>query len=209
MKVLILSPHTDDAELGCGASIARMVEEGAEILWIVFSIAEDSLPGHLPKDTLKKEFLDVLGCLGLQESNAIVHKFQVRRLLERRQDILEELVNVRRDFNPDLVLAPSPCDVHQDHQAVSHEAIRAFKMHASIVGYELPWNHMSFSSSMFVRLDKRHIEKKVELLRCYHSQYEKGRNYFSPDFIFGLARVRGTQCNCLLAEAFEVIRWMI
>ena len=48
MKVLILSPHTDDAELGCGASIVKMVEEGAEILWIVFSIAEDSLPVHLP-----------------------------------------------------------------------------------------------------------------------------------------------------------------
>lgn len=209
MKVLILSPHTDDAELGCGASIAKMVEEGAEIQWIVFSIAEDSLPGHLPKDTLKREFVDVLGHLGLQESNAIVHEYQVRRLLERRQDILEELVSVRRDFNPDLVLAPSPCDVHQDHQAVSNEATRAFKMHASIVGYELPWNHLTFRSGMFIRLEKRHLEKKVELLQCYKSQYEKGRNYFSPDFIFGLSRVRGTQCNYPLAEAFEVIRWMI
>ena len=209
MKVLILSPHTDDAELGCGASIARMVEEGAEILWIVFSIAEDSLPRHLPRDTLKKEFMNALGCLGLQESNAAVHEYQVRRLLERRQDILEELVSARRDFRPDLVLIPSPCDVHQDHQAVSNEAIRAFKMHASIVGYELPWNQITFNSSIFVRLEKRHLEKKVEMLRCYRSQYEKGRNYFSADFISGLARVRGTQCNYHLAEAFEVIRWMI
>lgn len=209
MKVLILSPHTDDAELGCGASIARMVEEGAEILWIVFSIAEDSLPRHLPRDALKKEFMNVLECLGLQKSNAAVHEYQVRRLLERRQDILEELVSVRGDFRPDLVLAPSLSDVHQDHQAVSNEAIRAFKMHASIVGYELPWNHLTFSSGMFVRLEERHLEKKVEMLRCYQSQYEKGRNYFSPDFIFGLARVRGTQCNYPLAETFEVIRWMV
>lgn len=98
MKVLILSPHTDDAELGCGGSIARMVEEGAEILWIVFSIAEDSLPEHLPRDTLKREFMKALSCLGLQKNNASVHEFQVRRLMERRQDILEELVGVRRDF---------------------------------------------------------------------------------------------------------------
>jgi len=76
MKVLILSPHTDDAELGCGASIARMVEEGAEILWIVFSIAEDSLPRHLPRDTLKKEFMNALGCLGLQEAGYVAEILQ-------------------------------------------------------------------------------------------------------------------------------------
>ena len=209
MKVLILSPHTDDAELGCGGSIARMVEEGAEILWIVFSIAEDSLPEHLPRDTLKREFMKALSCLGLQKNNASVHEFQVRRLMERRQDILEELVGARRDFTPDLVLTPALSDVHQDHQAVSNEAIRAFKMHASIIGYELPWNHMVFSSGMFMRLEERHLEKKMEMLRCYQSQYEKARNYFSPDFIYGLAKVRGIQCSYPLAEAFEVIRWMI
>ena len=88
VRLLILSPHADDAELGCGASIARMVEEGAEILWIVFSIAEESLPGHMPPDTLKREFKQSLGCLGLEESNAVVFEYQVRRLKERRQDIL-------------------------------------------------------------------------------------------------------------------------
>jgi LmbE family N-acetylglucosaminyl deacetylase len=209
VNVLILSPHTDDAELGCGASMAKMVEEGAQILWIVFSIAEDSLPESLPKDTLGNEFMNSLKCLGLDESNAIVHKFRVRKLLERRQDILEELVRVRREFAPDLVLTPSLCDVHQDHQAVSNEAVRAFKMHASIIGYELPWNHLNFNGSMFVRLEEKHLQRKQEMLQCYKSQYEKARNYFSQDFVRGLARVRGTQCNCQLAEAFEVIRWMV
>jgi LmbE family N-acetylglucosaminyl deacetylase len=209
VKVLILSPHTDDAELGCGASIAKMVEEGAEILWIVFSIAEQSLPGSLPKDTLRKEFMKAAGCIGLDDGDVIVHEFEVRKLLERRQNILEELVRVRREFAPDIVLTPSRCDVHQDHQAVSNEAVRAFKMHASIIGYELPWNHLTFDADMFVRLEEKHLDKKHEMLQCYQSQYEKARNYFSQDFIRCLARVRGTQCNYQLAEAFEVIRWMV
>jgi LmbE family N-acetylglucosaminyl deacetylase len=209
VKVLILSPHTDDAELGCGASIAKMVEEGAEILWIVFSIAEQSLPSSLPKDTLRKEFMNAAGCIGLDDSDVIVHELEVRKLLERRQDILEELVRVRREFSPDLVLTPTLCDVHQDHQAVSNEAVRAFKMHSSIIGYELPWNHLTFDADMFVRLEEKHLDKKQEMLQCYQSQYEKARNYFSQDFIRGLARVRGTQCNYQLAEAFEVIRWMV
>lgn len=43
-KVLVLAPHTDDAELGCGASIARFIEEGSDILVAAFSSAEESLP---------------------------------------------------------------------------------------------------------------------------------------------------------------------
>ncbi len=37
-NVLILSPHTDDAELGAGGTIARFVEEGKKIHYIAFSI---------------------------------------------------------------------------------------------------------------------------------------------------------------------------
>ena len=208
MKVLILSPHTDDAELGCGGSISRMIEEGAKVMWIVFSIAEESLPESMPKDTLKREFMKVLDRLGLDESCSRVHQLSVRRLLERRQEILEELVSVRRSFGPELVLTPSLHDVHQDHQAVSNEAVRAFKMHSSIIGYELPWNTLSFSADMFMRLEERHMAKKLEMLECYESQIVKARSYFSKDFIRGLARVRGTQCSSSLAEAFEVIRWI-
>ena len=69
MRILILSPHTDDAELGCGGSITKFIEEGHEILWVVFSTAEESLPKGLPKDTLKKEFLSVMKDLGLKEEN--------------------------------------------------------------------------------------------------------------------------------------------
>ena len=209
MRMLILSPHTDDAELGCGGSIAKFIDEGHDILWVVFSIAEESLPGNLPRDTLKKEFLDVASCLGLNENNYKIYNFKVRHLTENRQDILEDLIKIRRDFTPDVVMIPSINDYHQDHQVVSHEAVRAFKMSSSIIGYELPWNHITFDTNMFVRLNKSHIDKKYELLKYYESQFQIERNYFSQEFIFGLAKVRGTQCNASYAEAFEVIRWIV
>lgn len=209
MRILILSPHTDDAELGCGGSITKFLEEGHEVLWVVLSIAEDSLPESLPKDILKKEFLEIAEHLGLSERNYHIHYFKVRRLQESRQDILEYLVEVRSSFQPNLVVMPSLNDYHQDHQVVANEAIRAFKMSASIIGYELPWNHITFDTSMFIRLDKRHIEKKYELLKHYKSQFIKGRDYFSKEYIFGLAKVRGMQCNSSYAEAFEVIRWIV
>ncbi|MGB9596344.1 MAG: PIG-L deacetylase family protein, partial [Candidatus Poribacteria bacterium] len=54
-KVLILAPHTDDGELGCGGTIAKFVEEKAQIYYAAFSVCEDSVPVGMPKDTLEKE----------------------------------------------------------------------------------------------------------------------------------------------------------
>jgi len=208
MKVLILSPHTDDAELACGGSIIKFLQEGHELLWVVFSVAEESLPKFLPKDTLKKEFLEITKHLKLNEKNYIIYNFKVRHIQENRQEVLENLITIRDDFLPDLVIAPSLSDYHQDHQVVANEAVRAFKMSASIIGYELPWNHITFDTNMFIRLSEQHIKKKFGLLSYYKSQFLKERNYFSEEYIFGLARVRGTQCNAKYAEAYEVIRWI-
>ena len=209
MKILILSPHTDDAELGCGGAIAKFIEEKHKILWIVFSTAEESLPKGSPKDTLKKEFLKVVKNLGLNEKNYKIHNFKVRHLQENRQDVLEELIKVRDEFKPELVIIPSLNDYHQDHQVVANEAVRAFKTNASIIGYELPWNHVSFDTNLFIKLDEKHMNKKFELIKNYKTQFEEGRKYFSKEYVFGLAKVRGIQCNSDYAEAFEIIRWMM
>lgn len=209
MKFLILSPHTDDAELGCGGTIARVIEEGNEILWVVFSTAEDSLPRDMPKDTLKKEFLDVISDLGLSENNYELCNFKVRHLKEHRQDVLDTLVKIRRDFEPNTVIMPSLNDYHQDHQVIARETVRAFKKDASIIGYELPWNHVSFDTNMFIILDKRHIQRKYKIIKNYKSQIILNRNYFSKEYIYGLARVRGVQCNATYAEAFEVVRYIL
>jgi hypothetical protein len=100
-------------------------------------------------------------------------------------------------------------DFHQDHQIVANEMVRAFKTSASILSYELPWNHIGFDTQLFIKLTEKHIEEKYELLRNYKSQVLKNRPYFSKEFIFGLAKTRGVQCDSKYAEAFEVIRWML
>ena len=207
-KVLILSPHTDDAELGSGGTIIKFLENKKEIMWIVFSTADDSVPENLPKNILKDEFHNVARKLNISEDKLIIKDFKVRYLHERRQDILEILVKIRQSFNPELVIGPSLNDFHQDHTIVANEMVRAFKSSSSIISYELPWNHISFNTQFFIKLNEEQINKKVELLNSYHSQIEKGREYFSPEFIKGLAKIRGVQINSKYAEAFEVIRWI-
>lgn len=204
-RILILSPHTDDAELGCGGSICKFLQQGHEIYWMVFSTCEESLPKNLPSDTLERECEDVLNCLNIRQAD--IHHLPVRRFSEYRQDILDSLIKIRDKFNPTLVIGPSVNDLHQDHIVIANEMVRAFKGSASILSYELPWNHLIFETQFFVKLSSEQIEKKIELLKFYKSQ--NARIYFSEYFTKGLALVRGAQVNNQYAESFEVIRCII
>lgn len=208
-NVLILSPHTDDGELGCGGTISKLLREGKNILWLAFSTASESLPPNLPRDTLKKEFTNVAKHLGLKSDQFKTYNYKVRKLAESRQEILEELVKIRKQFKPDLVIGPSLNDYHQDHQVISNEMVRAFKTSASIICYELPWNNIEFRTQFFVELDKEDLKMKNEMLTFYKSQLIANRHYFTEDFVNGIACTRGTQINAKYAEAFEVIRWRI
>jgi len=204
-KVLVLAPHTDDGELGCGGSIARKIEEGAEVMYVAFSICTRSLPEGWDPMTLAHEVKAATKILGLKEENLVLFDYDVRRFKEFRQDILEELVKLKKRFDPDLVFVPTPSDIHQDHQVISEEGLRAFK-NTSIVGYELPWNNISFNTRSFIKLEPRHLDKKIEALKEYKSQ--KHRTYLNEEFIKSLAITRGVQISTKYAEAFEVIRWI-
>lgn len=204
-RLLVLAPHTDDAELGCGASIAKFLESGVDVFVAAFSTAVESLPPGSAPDRLKDEFRAAVAVLGIKESNTILYNYPVRRLSSFRQEVLEDLVDLGRSIQPDAVFVPSSHDLHQDHETLHEEAVRAFKC-STVWGYDLPWNHVTFSTHAFVCIDKRHLEKKWAALTCYQSQLELQRPYFSWNFIESLARVRGTQVKVEYAEAFEVVR---
>lgn len=205
-NVLVLAPHTDDGELGAGGFIAKLIEQGARVTYVAFSTAEESVPDHLPRDILKTEVRSAITKLGIAEDDLIVLNYQVRKLNYVRQEILEDLINIRKTSSFDLVLMPSVKDIHQDHATVAQEGLRAFKG-TTILGYELIWNNLSFDTTSFVKLESRHIEAKYAALQCYRSQ--AGRDYMSRDFVFALAKTRGVQIGSEYAESFEVVRWVI
>lgn len=205
-RALVLAPHTDDGELGCGGTIAKLIEAGTGIEYVAFSICEESVPAGFPSDVLATEVANATALLGIGRAHLHVHRYPVRFFPSHRQEILEDLVKLRRQVAPDLVLLPSRADVHQDHQVMVAEGIRAFK-YSTILGYELPWNTLEFASTALVALDRRHVEAKLAALQQYASQQH--RSYVSFELIEGLARVRGQQADSAFAEAFEVIRWVM
>ena len=205
-RVLVLAPHTDDGELGCGATIAKLIESGSDVYYAAFSTADESVPKGFPKNQLEIEVKAATKKLGIKNKNLFVYKYHVRKLNYVRQEILEALIKLRDEVKPEVVFLPSSKDIHQDHVTVTNEGIRAFK-YCTILGYELIWNNLSFNTDCFITLKEKHVKKKIKALEAYKTQ--AGKAYMEPDFIRSLAKVRGTQIGVDFAETFEVIRLMI
>lgn len=206
-KVLVISPHTDDGELAAGGTVARFIDEGKEVFYVSFSSCETSVPKDCPYDILKLECKEATKCLGITEENVILLDYEVRNFLKDRQRILDELIELNLKIKPDLVLIPSSNDLHQDHKVINEESLRAFKKTSSIWGYEHPWNNLSFTTDIFILLEKEHIQKKIDALSCYGSQ--SFRTYFNETYIKALAHTRGVQVDSLFAETFETLRLLV
>ncbi|MRR09390.1 PIG-L family deacetylase [bacterium] len=205
-KILVLAPHTDDGEFGCGGTMARLLAEGAEVHYAAFSSAEKSLPPGAAPDQLVKELKAAMRSLGVRDQWLHILDYGVRDFPEHRQAILDDLLKLKAAVGPDLVLLPSVNDTHQDHRTIADEGFRAFK-DRTILGYEIPWNNRTFNTECFVLLQRAHIDAKVKALMCYASQLD--RFYANEDFIRALAKTRGTQIGAPCAEAFEAVRWVI
>ncbi len=204
--ILILAPHTDDGEFGCGGTIAKYVAEGVRAVYVAFSAAEQSVLPHLPRDILRTEVRKATAVLGIADEDCLVLDFEVRKFPELRQPILDKMIELSRRYQPDMVFLPSANDTHQDHQIIAQEGFRAFKR-TTMLGYEVPWNNLDFRTSCFVDLSDENLETKIRAVGTYESQ--KHRDYASAEFIRSLALTRGVQIGKRYAESFEVVRWVI
>lgn len=203
--ILILAPHTDDGELGCGGSISKYCKAGHNVFYVAFSTCRRSLPDSLAPDTLEKEVIKATQVLGIKRENLILFDYDVREFPNNRQKILQDMIKIKSEINPDIVFVPSLNDIHQDHQVITNEGLRAFKNN-SILGYEMPWNNVSFTTDFFITLTDENINDKCMALECYKSQSQ--RPYCNSVFIKSLATIRGVQINTRYAEAFNNIRWI-
>lgn len=193
-NALVLSPHTDDAELGCGGTIAKMVEEGWAVHVIYFSAVSDRYPDLIDEAAKSGNILGV---------THEVLNFHTRFFPRDRQEILQALYDHSKENEYDVVFTPTTTDIHQDHGVVTSEAKRAFRK-CTLLGYELPWNNLSVSLNCFIPLKEKHVKKKILALDCYNSQ--KHNPYFNDKFFRSVVKMRGIQLSCLYAEGFEAIK---
>jgi LmbE family N-acetylglucosaminyl deacetylase len=193
-KILAIAPHTDDIELGCGATLHKFRNE-YEIHAVAITSAQPLAVG----DPVQ-EFHDAMAII---KADSSFLDFECRILNESRQSLLDIFWNLQKQHQYDIVFCPSSYDHHQDHQVVYQEAFRAFK-HSTILGYELPWNVRSFQTDVFISVNEEDMNAKLQMLDCYKTQQE--RAFMCKDYIFDIARTRGLQVGKQYVEAFEAIR---
>lgn len=204
--VLVLSPHPDD-EIGCAALMNRLCREGYDVHYYYFSTCRQSVESlGVPAEQLLEENRSSLREIGLPPERVHGFDFPVRYFPKYRQEILDELVKLRNEIRPGLLLVPNSYDIHQDHATITSEAIRAFK-HSSILGYELPWNTLEFKNDCLIPISEEELSTKLRALDCYKSQ--ASRIYANRRFFESLANIRGVQSGGEIAECFEVIRLIL
>lgn len=193
-NVLAISPHADDIELGAGATIHRLIRQGANVTNLVFSF-----PPKVKMEIIKEEFQASMRMLGIKDNIVVVGNPQ-KLLPEFVRNAMYEL---NKETLWDLVLIPNSKDNHQSHEVVHREAKRVFK-HTTLLGYELPWNSFGFDNDFYFEVDEDNLFYKLAAIKCYQSQVS--RPFFSSPIASELARLRGSQIGKPLAECFEVIR---
>ena len=204
-RALVLAPHTDDGEFGCGGTIARLVEAGAEVHYHAFSSASRSLPDGFPADTLVHEARAATSQLGIPErtspstTSTCAHSRPCARRSSRSWSPRTP------SCEPELVLMPSLGDIHQDHETIAREGLRAFKR-TTLLGYEIPWN--CFASAARLRGAGAPPHRR-QGGRARALQSQQHRNYANEEYVRNLARTHGIESGRELAEVFEVYRWIL
>jgi LmbE family N-acetylglucosaminyl deacetylase len=163
-NILVLAPHTDDETLGCGGFINKLSSDNM-IHAVCFS--------YCGVYTLKTEFNNAIKKLDNNITSQILD-FKVRYF--NRQEVLDKLIEIKGQLNPDIIICPGRYDVHQDHEVVYNEAVRAFK-DLTILGYCHAWNTIGLSDlRLTIDLDENNIVSKNLAMNEYKTQHH--RDYF-------------------------------
>jgi LmbE family N-acetylglucosaminyl deacetylase len=206
-RILAISPHTDDIELSCGATLAKFASENCDIYYIALSDCQDTLINtQFKNDTLSNECKSALKILGVKKQNIFINHFTNKLFFSESRKIFETLDALKTKIKPDLIFIPDLEETHQDHNTVAHQALTVFRRNTSILCYEQPWNNISFSPNFFVSVTEKQMTLKMNAIKIYKTQLSFNRSYLSEEFIRGLARTRGIQINEKYAEGFKIIK---
>ena len=199
LSVLAIGAHPDDIEIGAGGLLLGLALGQPRVRYAVLTgtaerhqEARNAAHAFMPDADLAIELFD------LPEG----------RLPAVWRSVKEILEDIARSCSPDVIIAPSSDDAHQDHRIIGEVVPTVFRDQLYLA-YEIPkWDGDISRPSMYVPLSAETARRKVELLRkCFPSQ--RNRDWWDDEVFLGLARLRGMECRARYAEAFTCTKSVI
>ncbi len=197
-RLLCLGAHSDDIELGCGATILDLVERypGLWVDWVV--LCSDAEREEEAKSSAES-FLD--GCGG---SEVTIKTFRDGYLPYTAVEVKEFFAQLGAELDPDLILTHYRGDLHQDHRLVGELTLQTFRNHL-ILEYEIPkYDGGLDAPNLYFPVSAEAARKKTDLL-IQHFGSQRSKSWFTRETFDGLMRIRGIECKSEsgLAEAFH------
>jgi len=197
-RVLFLGAHPDDIELGCGALLHHIVKE-TDVLCVTLS---DNQKNPDLKQ-VRNEHIRSMKILGVPEEKVVFGTFQTRVFPDSRQEILEYFLKLRKEFQPDLIFTHSKQDVHQDHNTMTDEALRAFRG-ITVLGFDVVRSSYGFFPHFLAQVTEEDVNKKIEALAEYETY--RDRYYFNNELTRSIMVRHGALAECPFAEGFDILR---
>ena len=212
MNVLVLSAHPDDETLGCGGTIKRLADEGANIHLITFTDGEGARGINKNRNIVLGKVCKMLGIRSFISGNFPDNKMASVPLLD-----LCKFIEKNKGKEPDIIFTHHRNCLNVDHSMVYKATITAFrpqfgKKHI-IYSYYVPsstdYNPFNdFKGNIFFNI-KDQLSTKLECLKIYDDEMRKYPHTRSYKNIENLAYVNGSKVGLLCAESFELVRSVI
>jgi N-acetylglucosamine malate deacetylase 1 len=197
-KVCFIGAHPDDIELGCGAFISN-INAKTEILCVTLSDNQKN-----PSLThLVEEHRRSMAILGVAPDHVKLESFVTRRFPELRQEILEYLYQLNREYQPDIVITHTRSDIHQDHQQTTEEVLRAFRG-TTVLGFDALRSSYGFFPHFLAEVTEVDVERKILALAEYSTYNDK--YYFSREVLRATLIRHGALAERPYAEGFDILR---
>lgn len=196
--VLCIGAHPDDIELGCGALIADIISQ-TRVICVTMS---DNQENPLHKNLVAEHHAS-MSILRVKPEHTILHDFTTRRLKAARQEILEVMIDLKNHYHPEVVLVHTSRDIHQDHQTVTEEALRAFRG-TTLLGFDVLRSSYGFFPDFLVEVSEQAVQTKIRALNAYNTYADK--YYFDENIIHATARRHGALAERPFAEGFDILR---
>ena len=210
LRIVVVAPHPDDAELGMGGTIARLVAEGHSVHIVDLTNGEPT-PRGTPEQRAV-EAADADRVLGTTRTNLGLTNRALMHTLEARH----ALAAVLRAQRCEILFAPHPEDAHPDHIAATR-IVEDARFDAKLTKSPIPGDpvhprrlihyfctHLKSIPAPTFALDiSRHREAKRAAILAYRSQvvdHEPNRRL--PEDVDLRDRFIGSRLGVEAAEPF-------